>query len=417
MLFRSAAVAVIVLLANSVLWAGDWPGFRGPFGTGISPEKNLPTTWGPDKNIAWKFELPGPGNSSPIVSAGRVFLTCAEDKGTKRNLYCINRKNGKLVWKRTVVHKQPEKMHKTNPSCGSTPAADGQRVVVWHGSAGLYCYNFKGEELWSRDLGKFTHIWGYGSSPVIHHGKVFLNCGPGIRSFMLAVDLKTGEDLWKKDLPGADSRQPRMVGSWSTPIIQKVDGTDQLLCSLPDRVNAYDPATGEIIWTLGGLAGPNGDLMYTSPVIGEGVAVAMAGYTGPAVGFELGGNGDVTKSNFLWKSDGPQPQRIGSGAIVDGNLYMANADGGTAQCFDLGTGLVLWKGRLPGGAHWGSTIFADGKLYATNQSGTTNVFLPNPKKLEIIASNKMGEASNATPAFSNGQIFLRTDENLYCIQE
>jgi outer membrane protein assembly factor BamB len=418
MLRLYACLAGFVLFINSFVLAADWPAFRGPSGTGISAEKNLPATWGPDKNILWKFELPGPSNSSPIVSAGRVFVTCAEEKGTQRNLYCIDRKSGKLVWMRSVEYSEPEQMHKTNPYCGSTPAADGKRVVVWRGSAGLYCYDFAGNELWKRDLGKFTHQWGYGSSPVLHQGRVFVSYGAGVESFMVAVSLESGDILWKQDDKGGnDSSDPPRVGSWSTPIITKVDGQDQLLCSMPARVNAYDPKTGKIIWTLGGLEGPNGKLMYTSPVISEGVAVAMAGYTGPAVGFELGGTGDVTKSNTLWSSKEKQPQRIGSGVIVDGFLYMANADGGTAQCHDIGTGEVRWRTRLAGGGHWGSTVFADGKLYATNQSGTTYVFRPNPEKFDQIAVNRMDEPTNATPAISNGQIFLKTDKSLYCIGE
>lgn len=417
MLCRVTATVGIVLLSCSLSLAGDWAGFRGPTGNGISPEKNLPANWGPDKNIAWKFKLPGAGNSSPIVSNGKIFVTCAEEKGTKRNLYCIDRTNGKLAWKKTVEYTESEQMHKTNPYCGSTPAADGKRVVVWEGSAGLFCYDFEGKKLWSKDLGKFTHIWGYGSSPVLHDGLVYLNCGPGVRSFIVAFDLETGQEVWRQDMKGADKRDPRMMGSWSTPIVQKVDGKDQLILSQTTSVNAYDPKTGDVIWTFSGLDGPNGDLMYTSPVISDGVAVAMAGYTGPAVGFELGGTGDVTKRNHLWKTDKKQPQRIGSGAIVKGFLYMANADTGTAQCFNIGTGEVTWETRLTGGAHWGSTVYADGKLYATNQSGATHVFKPNPEKYEEIAVNRLREPTNSTPAFSNGEIFLRTHQTLFCIQK
>ena len=131
----------------------------------------------------------------------------------------------------------------------------------------------------------------------------------------------------------------------------------------------------------------------------------------------MGGTGDVTKSNTLWRSEGKQPQRIGSGVIVDGFLYIADADGGVAQCYDIGTGEIRWKTRLGGKGHWGSTIFADGKLYATNQNGTTHVFRPNPEKFDEIAVNRMSEPTNATPAVSNGQIFLKTDKSLYCIGE
>ena len=396
--------------------AGDWNGFRGPNGTGIAAEKKLPTTWSAEKNVKWRIPLPGPGNSSPIVSNGCVFITCAEDKGTKRHLYCLDRKTGKQLWMRTVHHEKEEKMHKTNPFCGSTPAANGKQVVVWHGSAGLFCYDFTGKQLWKCDLGEFTHIWGYGSSPVIHDGKIFMNCGPGKRSFMVAVSLETGKELWKKNEPGgADSRNPKMIGSWSTPVLSKVDGKTQLVCSMPTRVVAYSPENGDIIWTLDGLKGPNGNLVYTSPVISENHGVTMSGYTGPIVAFKLGGKGDVTKTNTLWKSEGKQPQRIGSGVIIGKNVFVANAGPGTAQCFDLATGKQLWQARLAAASHWGALCYVDNKLYVTNQAGTTFVFHPNADEFELISKNPLGEPSNSTPAFSDGEIFLRTFKGVYCI--
>ena len=259
-------------------------------------------------------------------------------------------------------------------------------------------------------------MWGTGSSPVIHEGRVFLNFGPGDRSFLVALHLDDGDIVWQTDVPGGDD--DKYIGSWSTPLIAEIDGQTQLVCSLPDRVVGCDPASGEILWTLGGLSGPGGDLMYTSPLIAGDRAVVMAGFRGPAVGFKLGGSGDVTEQNLLWKTEGPQPQRIGSGAIVDGHVYMANADAGTAQCFDLETGEVLWKERLgEGGAFWATTVLAGGNLYATNQRGATIVFRPNPEKLDVIAVNDMGEPSNATPAFANGRVYLRTDAAVYCVAE
>lgn len=396
--------------------AGDWPGFRGPNGNGITEEKNLPTEWSEKKNVKWFFKLPGPGNSSPIVSAGRVFITCAEENGRRRHLYCIDRRTGEGLWVRTVTWNKPEKMHRTNPYCGSTPAANGKVVVVWHGSAGLYCYDFSGREKWKADLGPFTHIWGYGSSPVIHGDKVFLNAGPGRRQFLIALDLKTGKTLWKRDEPGGtDTRNPRMVGSWSTPVIVRVDGKEQLLCSLPTRVVALHPENGDLLWEVRGLDGPNGDLVYTSLVVGNGVGVAMAGYTGPMVAFKLGGRGDVTARNTLWRSKGPQPQRIGSGVIVGDSLYIANADSGTAHCYALKTGQQRWRARVGGGAHWGSLVLADGKFYVTGKSGITFVFRPNPKKFDLIAKNQLPGQSNSTPALSDGEIFLRTFRGVYCI--
>src|SRR5579863_8187400 len=143
--------AVTLATAAAALQAGDWPAFRGPHGDGISPEKSAPLESGPEKNIKWKTPLPDKGNSSPNVWKGKVFLTCATEEGKKRGLYCYDRQTGKLLWSKIVEFLEPDPTHQTNPYCGSSPAADGQHVVVWHGSAGLYCYDYDGNKLWSRD--------------------------------------------------------------------------------------------------------------------------------------------------------------------------------------------------------------------------------------------------------------------------
>jgi outer membrane protein assembly factor BamB len=404
--------------------AGDWPAFRGPLGTGLSNEQNAPVSWSREQNVKWKIALPGPGNSSPIVSGGRVFLSSATEEGRKRSLHCFDRADGRELWVRTVEFDTVMPTHKTNPHGASTPVSDGERVVVWHGSAGLHCYDFTGKRLWSRDLGEFRHIWGYAASPVLYKDRVILNCGPGERSFLAALDLSSGEVLWKTDEPGGKSgegEQGGYIGSWSTPVIAEIDGQDQIVCSMPTRVNGYDPQSGQILWSCEGLANlPKGNLVYTSPVIADGICVAMGGYAGPAIGFKLGGSGDITDTHRLWRVERGNPQRIGSGVIVGDHLYMANAgSGGLVQCIEPKTGEVIWRDRFPGKAadHWGAIVVADGRLYVTNQDGTTHVFLPNPEKLEVVASNSLDEHCNATPAISNGEIFIRTHKHLYCIAE
>ena len=250
-----------------------------------------------------------------------------------------------------------------------------------------------------------------------HSGKVILNFGPGSRTFLAAIALKDGELLWKYDEPGGlDATDKRMVGSWSTPIVIKVDGKDQILCGMPTRVIACDPETGSLLWWCGGLATEKVDMVYPSPVISSEVGVAFTGWiNGPTIGFKLGGSGDVTASNRLWLEK--QTQRIGSGVVVDGRLFIVNAGPGTAQCMECPTGKVLWTERLDGGENWGSVVMAAERLYVTSRRGVTTVFRPDPEKLDVLAMNDLGEPSNATPAISGGQIFLRTDQHLYCIAE
>jgi len=393
----------------------EWPQFRGPEGNGVSMEQTAPLRWGPEKNIRWKAALPGPGNSSPVVSKGRVFLTCATDEGRERGLYCFDRDSGELLWKQIVQYEQADPTHRTNPYCGSSPAADGERVVVWHGSAGLHCYDYHGRPLWSRDLGKFTHIWGYGSSPVFYGDRVLLNCGPGERTFVTAIDASNGRTIWQVDEPGGSSGEAgpeSWTGSWSTPIVARIDGRDQVLVSLPGFVRAYDPTDGTVLWFCGGL----GKLVYTSPVVGEGIGVAMSGYHGPAIGFRLGGSGDVTESNRLWQATEKNPQRIGTGILIGRHLYMANEQQ-LAQCLDIRTGEALWTTRMPQGVIWASPVLVGDRAYVANQQGTTVVFRPNPEKFELLAENSLDESSNSTLAVSGGRLFLRTFENLYCIEE
>ncbi|MBC8871736.1 MAG: PQQ-binding-like beta-propeller repeat protein [Planctomycetes bacterium] len=400
--------------------AGDWPQFRGPHGNGHADGEVFPAEWGSDDSIKWKTPLPEPGNGSPIVSAGRVFVTCTENQGRTRSLFCFDRGTGRQLWVRTVEFDKVEKTHKTNPHGSSTPATNGQRIVVWHGSAGLYCYDLSGQELWSRDLGAFQHIWGYGTSPILLEDRVIMHCGPGPRVFLAAVDLQTGRTLWETDEPqkgdGSYNENKKYMGSWATPVVAHVGGKRQIICAMATRVNAYDPETGEIVWTDDGVRGPRGDLAYSCPILGNDFGVYFAGFTGPAFGFRLGGSGNVTDTHRLWRIE-RNPQNIGTGVLIGPHVYKANAGPGTLQCVVAVTGEETWQERVPDGNHWGSVIYAAGRLYATNQKGATHVFLPNPERLEIVATNELGESSNSTPAFSEGEIFIRTFEHLYCIAD
>ncbi len=414
----------VLFFSFSLFWsispslAEDWPAFRGPRGNGTSLEKDVPLKWSKQENITWKVALPAPGNSSPIVSNGRVFVTCAENKGHKRSLYCFDRKDGRELWVRSVNFDKDMPTHKTNNYCGSTPVADGKRVIVWHASAGLFCYDFAGNELWNRNLGEFQHQWGYGVSPILHKGKIILHCGPGKRVFMTAIDPANGKTIWETEEPidgdGERNTQRKYMGSWSTPVIAEVNGQELIVCSMSLRVNAYDPQTGKILWSCRGLKGKKGDLAYTSPVLAKEICVTMGGFNGPAIGFRMQGTGDITAAQQLWRNE-PNPQRISTGIYTNNALFMASAGPNLFQCLNPTTGKILWQERSGGAACWGSLILANQLLYVTDQSGTTHVFKPNVKRLEKVVQNKLGEPSNSTPAISDGQIFIRTFRHLYCI--
>ena len=415
-----AAMIFLVALATAAP-AADWPAFRGPQGNGLSEETKAPLHWTKIKNVKWTAPLPQPGNGSPIVSKGLVFVTCAEDsKGHGRSLYCFDRKTGASVWTKTVSFEQDDPTHDTNLYCGSTPAANGEQVVVWHGSAGLHCYDFEGKALWKQDLGKFRHMWGYGTSPVIHDDRVILHSGPGKQIFVAAYSLADGKELWRAEEAQEGDGEHRTkdkayMGSWSTPVVTKLDpnGKVQAICTLPTRVVSYDVADGKLLWWCDGIRGKNGDLAYSSPIIAGDVCVTTGGFGGPAIGFKLGGTGDLTEQR-LWRKE-QNPQSIGTGVFIDGYVYRANAGANTIECIDPKSGDIKWAESV--GSFWGSMVVVAGRCYVTAQDGTTLVFKPSSEKFELLARNSLGEASNSTPAIFDGEFFLRTMKNLHCIAE
>lgn len=418
-------VSVGVLIGAMLLCdvqAADWPAFRGPSGQGVAGDGKAPTAWSTDSNVIWRAALPRPGNGSPIVVGDRLLVTSAEDAdGKQRSLYAFDAHSGKRLWVKTESIDRTMPTHKTNPYCGTTPVSDGKVVVVWHASAGLYCYDLlDGEMVWKRNLGEFQHMWGYGTSPIIHDGRVILHTGPGARTSLAAFDLASGETLWETVEPqdGGPDRNTAgaYMGSWSTPIVVSVSGRDQIIVMMPTRVNGYDPRTGTLIWTCDGLRHDRGDLAYSSPIVTDGVCFVTGGFNGVAYAFRLGGTGDLTEADRLWRKD-KQPQSIGSGVAVDGLVYRPNAGPSTIECVDPKTGDVLWSERSPAGNHWGSMVRVGDLLYATGQDATTVVFRPNPDRLDVVSINRLEGSTNATPAIAHGRFYLRTNDSVWAIGE
>ena len=408
----------MTLFVSLPIIASNWPQWRGPQGTGISSEQNLPLRWSTNENVRWRVPLPERGNSTPIVWDQRVFLTQAAE--SRRTVSCFNRHDGKLLWQSGVTYPEKEATHETNPLCSASPVTDGERVIASFASAGLYCYDFNGKELWHRDLGKQAHIWGNGASPIIHGDLCILNFGPGERTFLIAVNKKTGQTVWQVDEPGGSLGEPKpgekpdWVGSWSTPIVASLNGREELVMSWPKRVAAYDPPIGKELWTCNGL----NPLVYTSPLYADGMVVAMGGFGGMALAVKAGGSGEVTGTHRLWHHPKTK-QRIGSGVISDGHIYILN-DPGVAECYELKTGKLIWEERLvgqgPDNSSWSSMVLADGRLYAINHSCDTFVLRASPK-FELVATNSLGEPDNASLAVSDGDIFIRTHKALWCIAE
>ncbi|MBI3853302.1 MAG: PQQ-binding-like beta-propeller repeat protein [Verrucomicrobia bacterium] len=428
---------VLVLVASSLTaTAGQWPGWRGPDGNGTYQGKKLPLHWSTNENVRWRRPLPERGNSTPIVWNDRVFITQAVEKENRRTVMCFDRRDGKLLWQvgPTLLEKEPTVSD--NPPCTPSPVSDDKRVIAWFGSAGVYCYDFDGRELWHRDLGPQSHIWGYASSPALYRELCFLNFGPGERSFVIALNKRTGKTVWQRDPPAisADAKSEdyggeasykdkpgamkisEVAGSWATPLVVRAGNHDELVVAFALRLMALAPKTGELLWTCDG---PNIGI-YSSPFSGEGiVGLNGCGLRNTVIAVRPGGRGNVTATRRLWiQYPGNSKGSIGAGLISQGHIYQVNWMG-FAECRELKTGEIVWEERLTGtgarNASWSSPVLADGWFYAANLNADVFVLRASPK-FECVATNSIGsEPMNASLAVSDGEIFIRTDKHLWCI--
>ena len=415
-------LSVFAFVSAETLLADSWPAWRGDLaGSGKTSETKLPTEWSQEKNIKWKIDLPDRGNSTPVIFGDKIFLTQAIDEENWRGLMCLDKNDGKLLWKKGVTYKEDERTHKSNPYCSASPATDGEMVVVSYGSAGLAAYDFDGKELWKKELGAIDHVWGNSSSPLLYDNLVIHYHGPGPGAYLIAVEKDSGNTKWKWEEPewdvgtrtdGFRGRERGVVGSFSTPITYKAGDYTELVMSFPMEMKAFAPHSGKELWTCEGL----NPLVYSSPMQADGVVFATGGYQGNSIGVKVGGSGDVTKENRLWYLN-RHNGGIGTGVVKDG-LYFYHDSGGGVFCLDTKTGKTLWDDKLPGsGRSWGSFVLAGDLIYTLSQGGETVVFKANPEKLEVVSQNDLDEYTNSSPAISDGEIFIRTWETLWCVSE
>ncbi len=384
---------------------GDWPQWRGPASDGHTQETNVPVKWD-EKSVVWKTELPGSGQSSPVIAGDRIFLTTALESGRQRVVFCVDRKTGKIVWQETVWTGTPEATHKMNGWASATCATDGQHVVAFFGKGGIHCFDVAGKRLWSKDLGKFDGPWGAGASPVIVDGLVIQNCDAQGEASLLALHLKTGNVVWQtpRDVP------PR--GGWSSPVLVNAGTHRELVLNGEEVVTGYDPNSGKKLWTCKAFNG-RGEPTVTP---GHGLIYVVNGKPGDFYALRPGGEGDITKSHMAWhtprKSGRDQPS-----PIVVGEFVIVVSMDGLGFCYDATTGKELWKERL-GGSFTSSPIAANGLAYLQDDAGKTTVIKPGPK-LEVVAENTLPAAGSeifrASLTPSRGQMFSRSDKTLYCL--
>jgi outer membrane protein assembly factor BamB len=392
--------------AAIVVQAENWPQFRGPRGDGTSAETNVPIRWNATENVRWKTLIPGEGHSSPVVWEKSVFITSSEASGN-RLLLRLDADTGKVLWQKVVGRGPKESMHRENSSASSTPATDGKLVFTSFqigDRVDLKCFDFDGKEVWSAQPLQFDGEHGYSYSPIIYKDMVLFDCRQEAEAALLALDKQTGKVRWKA-APG----NKRI--SHVTPLLIQHGNQTQLIVSGSDETRSYDPDTGKPIWWC---EGPS-DVAVAGLSYGDGKVFVTAGYPNRTrMAVRVDGRGDVTRSHIAWSSR-RQVTYVPSPVYHQGHVYSV-IDEGMMCCFDAKTGESTWEHRL-GGRFRSSLVLAAGRIYATNDKGLTTVFEANPKEFRAIASNDVKQFCYATPALSNDRIFLRTGNEMWCIEQ
>ncbi|MEL6106578.1 MAG: PQQ-binding-like beta-propeller repeat protein [Planctomycetota bacterium] len=405
--------------------AADWPTWRGT-GNGVA-EGEFATEWSADANVRWKAELPGPGNSSPVVAGERVLVTQYDPESKARKLLCYSTQSGELVWEASQVSEEDEPTHPTNPYCAASPATDGESVVAFFGAAGLCCYDMEGNLRWKKQLGSPQHLFGQGASPLIHGDAVTMNYGPGTEQFWVTLALSDGEERWRLPIEKVDAPNPfdqpggpklpegtklrDPFGTWATALSVPDGDGYQLVLAFPNELRCVAPDTGKTVWSSESI----GNQVMSSPML-VGDNVVCLGTT--AVSVAPGGSGDITETHSTWFKETDRP-RIGTG-VATKDAIIANTIQGIVESIDIKTGERNWQERLSSGSKsagsWSSLNRAGDLIYAPSKSGTVHVFKAAPE-FELVATNELGEPMNSSLAFSDGSIFIRTDKHLWCIGE
>jgi len=438
---RATVSSLLVLAAfGAVASAEDWPQWRGPQGTGVSTERNLPVRWSATENMAWRADLGGAGVSSPIVLGTRVFVTSQLGAGASRQgprlsqggaadgagerslgapraaagagespiflVEAFDRASGKRLWQYRLAAVGPmPTVHDKHNMASPSPVTDGTRVYAWFGTGQIVALTLDGALVWQRHLGKengpFEINWGHSSSPTVFEDTLILLCDHDPASYLLAVDAGTGRDRWKAD-------RGRGRQSYSTPFVVTTASGPELIVNSSQRVDAYNPRTGVPLWHVGA---PH-QFPIPSPAYHDGVLYLSRGYrSGPYMAVRPGGRGDVSASHVLWQAATGAPY-ISSLVYDQGLVYMASDVGGVTA-IDAATGQRVWQHRIPG-IFSASPVAGDGKLYFVSETGEVTV-LRAGRTPEVLATNTLGERLIASPAISNGQLFLRSDDRLFCI--
>ena len=408
-MIRHKYISILVILLiqgySFTAFSQNWPCFRGPNGDGTSNEINLPLKWDSVTNVQWKVPVPGTGHSSPVIWNDRLFLTTAFISSQEKVLLCYNIKDGRLLWQKTVLKGQFEKKHDNNTYASGTPATDGKLVYVSFldgDNVFVAAYDFEGKQVWVQRPGTFSSPHGYSCSPVLYDNKVIINGNSQGDSFAAALNKSDGKIIWR-----VSHKNPSH--SFSTPIIRKMAGKTQLIFCGNREISSYNPDNGSRYWFV---SGPSEDFC-SSPVYNEKAGLVIVSSAWPIrniVAIRPDGEGDVTKSHVVWQSR--EGAYYVASPATTGEYLISTMTSGKVYCMEASTGKTLWTQDL--GLQYPSSVIAGGLVYMPNDDGVITVIKPGPK-FEPVAKNAIGERMNASPAISNGKIYLRGYKNLYCI--
>ncbi len=425
--------------------AQDWPSFRGPAASGVADGQKLPEAWNIAKgtHVAWKTAIPGLAHSSPIVWGDRIFVTTAissrKDATFKRGLYgegdasedrsaqqwkllCLDKKSGAVLWERLAYQGVPkEKRHMKATYANATPATDGEVVVAFFGSQGIYAYDLDGKPLWSHDLGRFDvgaydlpeYEWGTASSPILYGGLVIVQCDQQKGSFLMALDRMTGKTVWRTERDE--------LPSWGTPTIYQGKTRVELVTNASNFIRGYDPATGKELWRLGGSS----KITAPTPVYAKDLIVVASGRRpeAPIFAIRAGASGDITlradhatSRSIAW-SKTQRGSYMPTPLIYRGLLYVLQNQG-ILDCYDLESGREIYRERIPhqGSGFSASPVASDGKIYLSSEDG--DIFVVSAgEKFALLKTNSMDEPIMATPAISGGMLIVRTQHQLFAIRQ
>jgi len=426
--------ATVVARGSDDEYLANWPQWRGPLAGGTAPLADPPVEWSETKNVRWKVAVAGQGSSTPIVWGDRVFLLTAVD--TQRvaedapapadqpkrpfgivfpntfhqfTVICLDRATGKTIWQHVAAELVPhEGHHPDNDFASATPVTDGRFLYVSFGSRGLYCYDLDGNQQWKKDVGQLrTRLsFGEGSSPALHDGVLVTTWDHDGPSFIVAHDAATGEALWRQERDE--------VSAWATPIIVTEQGSSQVITNASQRVRSYDLKTGKLLWECGGQVAN----VTPSPVANDELVFCMSGYRGSALyALPLDQSGDLTGSDKIaWTGERGTPY-VPSPLLYEHRLYFTQSNDGILSCLDAGTGNVLIeRSRLPDVSRvYASPVDAAGRVYVTSRDGVTLV-LRHGDTLDVLATNRLDDDIDASPAIAGKQLFLRGRKSLYCLE-